>query len=187
MKKLISILMLCAATQTFAMEVAGIKLDDKLQLDSHQLVLSGAGIRTKFYIKVYAAGLYMADKKRTSAAVLADSGANRMLFRMMRDVSGKKMLDAISEAFPPNNSAEEMKAMEARLAEFSKMFSTVNEVKEGQEITFDYLPGTGTRVTVGGVSKGRIEGADFNRALLKMWVGDKPVQADLKQNLLGGN
>jgi len=31
-----------------------------------------------------------------------------------------------------------------------------------------------------------IPGADFYRALLRVWLGDKPVQDDLKHALLGG-
>ena len=186
MKKLFLIFMMCVITQAYALEVAGVKLDDKVQLDSHQLVLSGAGIRTKFFIKVYAAGLYLAEKKHTSADVLADSGAKRMVFHLLRDVSGKQMLEAINDAIPPNHTAEEMKALESRMTEFSKMFASVSEVKKGEEITFDYIPGAGTRVIVGTVEKGRIDGADFNRALLKVWVGEKPVQSDLKKSLLGG-
>ena len=187
MKKLILIFMMCFATQSYALEIAGIKLDDKVQLESYQLVLNGAGIRTKFFFKVYIGSLYLGGKTHTGSDVLADSGAKRMSFHMLREVSGKQMLDAINEAIPPNHSADEMKALEARMAEFSKMFASVPEVKKGDVITFDYIPATGTRVTVNGVDKGRIEGADFNRALLKVWVGDKPVQADLKKSLLGGD
>jgi len=186
MRKLISILLLCVTTQSYALDVAGVKLDDRVQLDTHQLLLSGAGIRTKYFFKVYVGALYLGEKLHTSAAVLADSGAKRMSFHMLRGVSGKQMLDAINEAIPPNHSAEEMKVLDARMTEFSRMFASVSEVKKGDVITFDYLPGIGTRVTVAGVDKGRIEGADFYRALLKVWVGEKPAQEDLKQSLLGG-
>jgi hypothetical protein len=95
------------------------------------------------------------------------------------------MLEAINEVLPPNHTAEEMKALEARLAELSKIFGSVAALKKGEVILFDYLPGGGTRITIAGQEKGRIEGADFNRALLKVWVGDKPAQADMKQTLLG--
>jgi len=185
-KKLFLILMLCAASQAGALELAGAKLDETLQLDGHQLVLSGVGLRTKYFFKVYVAGLYLGEKMHTSAAVLADSGPKRMLFHLLRDVSGTQMLEAINTSFPQNTSAEEMKALKPRLSEFSKIFASVGAIRKGEEITFDFVPPSGTVVTVGGVVKGRIEGADFNRALLKMWVGDKPAQADLKKNLLDG-
>ena len=185
MKKLFCLFLLCASSQAFALEIAGVKLEDKIQLDAHPVVLNGAGIRTKFFFKVYVAGLYLTDKKHTSGAILADDGAKRMGFYMLRDVSGAKMLDAINESMPANLSADEMKALETRMADFSRMFSAVSEVKKGDVITFDYVPGAGTRVTIAGVDKGRVEGADFNRALLKIWIGEKPAQEDMKQSVLG--
>ncbi|OYY46441.1 MAG: hypothetical protein B7Y56_04125 [Gallionellales bacterium 35-53-114] len=185
MKKLFSILLLCLGTQVYAVEFEGVKLDEQLQLDSHQLILNGTGLRKKFFFKVYVAALYLTGKKNTSELILADGGAKRMAFHLLREVSGKQMLEAINEVLPANHTAEEMKALEARLAELSRIFGSVAAVKKGEVILFDYLPGSGTRITIAGQQKGRIEGADFNRALLKVWIGDKPVQADMKQTLLG--
>ncbi len=185
MKKLLYIFLLCVTTQVYALEVEGVKLEHKIQLDAHQITLNGAGLRTKFFIKVYVAGLYLGERMHTSAAIFANAGAKRMSFHMLREVSGKTMLEAINEVIPANHTAEEMKALESRMAEFSKMFATVSVVKKGDVITFDYLPGVGTRITIAGVDKGRIEGEDFNRALLKVWIGEKPAQTDMKQSLLG--
>ena len=185
MKIIISLMMLFVSAQVFAVDVEGANLEDKVQLDAQQVILNGTGLRKKLFIKVYAAGLYLSGKMNTSEAILADAGAKRMTFHLLREVSGKQMLDAINEAMPSNNSAEEMKVLEARLAEFSKIFAAVPTVNKGEVINFDYLPATGTRITIAGVEKGRIEGADFMRAVLKVWIGDKPVQENMKQSLLG--
>lgn len=186
MKKLIFIFLLCLGTQALAAEMAGVKLEDKLQLDAHPVVLSGVGVRTKFFIKVYVAGLYLTEKTTSSEAVMADVGAKRMSFHLLRKVTGKQVLDGINETIMPNNTEEEMKVLEARLFEFEKMFVSVSEIKENEVVNLDYIPGLGTRVSINGVVKGHIEGIDFNRALLKIWVGNKPVQAALKKSLLGG-
>ena len=53
-------------------------------------------------------------------------------------------------------------------------------------ILLDYLPGAGTRVTVSGDDKGTIPGEEFNRALLRIWLGDQPADASLKKAMLGG-
>jgi hypothetical protein len=40
---------------------------------------------------------------------------------------------------------------------------------------------------VNGAPRGKpIAGEDFYRALLRIWIGDNPVQDDLKKALLGG-
>ena len=59
------------------------------------------------------------------------------------------------------------------------------EIKKGEVVNLDYFPGVGTRVSINGMDKGVIEGADFYRSLLKIWVGKKPVQSALKRSVLG--
>ena len=186
MKKLLLVLMMCFSTQIYALEVEGVKLNDALQLDKHAVVLSGTGLRTKFFIKVYVAALYLDEKRYSAAAVFENTGAKRMLFHMLRDVSGKQMLDAINDVLPANHNSEEMKALEARLNDFTKLFASVNELKKNQEVAFDYIPGVGTRILIDGIEKGKFEGADFYTAMLKVWLGEKPAQGDMKRTLLGG-
>jgi len=185
MKKYILIILFSLVAQAQALEFAEVKLDEKIQLEKQQLVLNGAGIRKKLFIKVYVGALYLAEKQKSADAVLADNGAKRMSFILLRDVTGKQVLNGISEAILPNNSEEEMKAIDARLYLFEKMFVSVPEIKKGEIVNLDYIPGQGTRVSVNGAVKGNIEGQDFYRSLLKIWVGRKPVQSSLKKNVLG--
>lgn len=185
MKPIIFIFMLVLSLQSHALELADVKLEDHIQLEKHQLVLNGAGVRKKLFIKVYVGALYLAEKTNSADAVLADAGAKRMSFMLLRDVSGKQVLNGISEAILPNNSAEEMQALDARLYLFEKMFVPVTAIKQGEIVNLDYIPGQGTRVSINGVVKGHIEGQDFYRSLLKIWVGKKPVQTSLKKSVLG--
>ncbi len=185
MKKIFCIFLMCISSQVYALEIAGVKLQDQIRIDAHPVVLNGAGLRTKFFFKVYVAALYLTEKKLSSDAILADAGPKRLALYMLREVSAKKMLEAISEAMPANLKADELKALETRMADFSRMFSTVSEVKKGDVIIFDFVPTAGTRVSIAGVDKGLIVGEDFNRALLKIWIGDKPAQEDMKQSILG--
>ena len=186
MKKLILMFLLCLTSQSYALEIAGVHLDENIKLDNYPVVLNGAGIRTKYFFKIYVGALYLSEKKNTSEAVLADERAKRMSFVLVHDVTAKQVLDGINEAILPNNSEEEMKALEARLYKFSTMFASVPDIKVGGVVNLDYIPGLGTRVTLNGVEKGHIEGADFYRALLKIWLGKRPVKASLKRSLLGG-
>ena len=185
MKKVLFILLLSLATQSHALEISEVRVEEILQLDQSQLILNGAGVRKKFLAKIYIGALYLGEKTRIAESALADKGAKRMSFILLRSVTGKQVLDGINEAMLPNNSEEEMKAIEARLYQFEKMFVPVPEIKKGEIVNLDYLPGVGTRVSVNGVDKGNIEGADFYHSLLKIWLGKKPVQSSLKKNVLG--
>lgn len=185
MKKIILVCLLLVTSHSYALEMAGVNLDEKIQLDKYPVILNGAGIRTKFLFKVYVAALYLTEKMNTSDAVLADERAKRMSFVLVHDVTAKQVLDGINEAILPNNTEEEMKALESRLFKFSAMFASVPDIKVGGVVNLDYIPGMGTRVTLNGVEKGYIEGVDFYRALLKIWLGKRPVKASLKKSVLG--
>ena len=94
------------------------------------------------------------------------------------EVAGVKLEDNVSEA--------EMNALAPRIKQLSAVMGEMKEAKQGMRITLDWLPGAGTQVTVQGKpAGGPIPGEDFYRALLKIWLGENPVQADLKKALLG--
>jgi hypothetical protein len=63
----------------------------------------------------------------------------------------------------------------------------LQEAKKGMAILLDWQPGTGTVISVDGKTRGKpIPGEDFYRALLRIWLGERPVQDDLKKALLAG-
>jgi len=186
MNKLIAIFLLCLSTQVMALELEGVRLDDKAQLGNATLQLNGAGLRTKFFFKVYVGALYLGEKKHTAAAVLADVGAKRVTMHMLRELSGEKLLEAFDKGMGNNNTSAELAALSDHIREFSAIFRTTNAVAKGDVITLDYFPGEGTRVSINGAERGRVAGAEFNRALLKIWLGDEPVAEDLKMGMLGG-
>ena len=169
-----------------AAEVGGVKLQDSVHLGSRDLVLNGAGVRSKFIFDLYVAALYLADKKHSAAPVLADAGEKRVALHLLRDIGSATLSESFDKAIKNNHSPAELLALAEPLKQFKAVFATLNEVKKGEVITLDYLPGSGTEVSVNGVAKGQVAGAAFNTALLKVWLGEKPAQADLKRKLLGG-
>ena len=59
------------------------------------------------------------------------------------------------------------------------------QAKEGSIVTLDFVDGT-TKVGLDGTERGSIQGAAFNEALTKIWIGEHPAQDDLKKAMLGG-
>jgi len=169
-----------------AIEVSGVKLPDSVQLGSSHLVLNGAGLRTKIIFKVYVAGLYVTQKQTAVGAVLADTNPQRIALHMLRELSSAKLLDAFNEAIEANHTSAELSALADPLKQMSDIFHQMKEVQEGDVITLDYTAASGTQISVNGKPRGTIAGDVFHRALLKIWLGDKPVQDNLKKSLLGG-
>jgi Chalcone isomerase-like len=169
-----------------AAEVAGVRIDDKAQVGNSEVVLNGAGLRTRLFFQVYAIGLYLPQKGSTPAAILAQPGPKRVAIHMLRDVGADTFTEALADGIRANHSEAEAKALEPRIKELAALMAEIKEAKKGMAIMLDWT-GAGTQLLVQGKPAGRsIEGEDFYRALLRIWLGDKPVQDDLKKALLGG-
>lgn len=184
------LLMLCCALLSWgaaAAEVEGVSLSDRLHVGTRDLVLNGAGVRSKFvFLDLYVAALYLPEKTKSSDAILSGAGENRMALHILRNIDSETLSKSFYKSIALNLTRAELAALDVQLRQFSALFTMMSEAKEGDVITMDYAPGKGTNINFNDVTIGRIEGAAFNRALLKVWLGSKPVQEDLKKGLLGG-
>jgi hypothetical protein len=170
-----------------AKKLGDVEFPDTVTLDGTRtpLQLNGMGYRTKFFFKIYVGGLYTEKKVSTTEQVLALKGPKRVIMHMVYDeVSGEKMANAWQEGFEDNNSEAQLKALSSRLSTLKSYF---DDMKAGDVILLDYMPGKGTVVTIRGKQKGIIEGDDFYNALLKVWLGDDPADEDLKTAMLGAD
>lgn len=180
-------LLAMAAWQAQAVEVAGVKPPDTVKLGNADLQLNGAGLRTRFFVKVYVGALYLPEKKSAAADVLAAKGAKRMALYLLRDLSAEQLTGALDEGLAANLSAAEREKFKPEIDALHATMAAVGNAKEKSVITIDYLPeSSAMRIALDGAAKGApIAGEEFCRALLKVWLGDKPVDGDLKAGLLG--
>ena len=167
-------------------EIEGVKLADKAQLGGSELALNGASVRTRVFFKVYVGALYLQKKANATEAVLADSGPKRIAMHMLRDLTAEQLFSALSDGLKNNHAPGDLAKLEPEVKQLEGIFNAVKAAKSGDSILLDYAPGAGTRVVVNGESKGTIAGEEFNRALLRIWLGDQPVEAALKKAMLGG-
>lgn len=172
------------AGAALAADVAGVKLDDKASVGGQELVLNGAGVRTRAVFKVYVGSLYLPAKASTAAAVLA-KGPRRVQMNLLRNLSADQLVDALVEGLKDNTSEAEFASIKPQTDQLVTIMKGFGEVKEGNVVTLDFVDGA-TRIALNGQAKGSVAGEPFNQALTRIWVGDKPVQADLKKAMLGG-
>ena len=183
----LALLVSCAALGVQAAEVAGVKLDDRAKVGAADVMLNGAGVRKRAFFNVYAIGLYLPDKKPGASDAIGSAGAKRVAIHMLRDVDAATFTEALVDGMRPNHDEAAMKALEPRIAELSSIMNELKEARKGMAVLLDWQPGAGTLVSVDGKPRGKpISGEDFYRALLRIWIGERPVQDDLKNALLGG-
>ncbi len=169
-----------------AAQVAGVNVEDKARVGSSELVLNGAGLRTRIVFKVYVGALYLPEKTADAAKILAAPGPKRVSMTLMRNLSAKQLIDALEEGMRANHTEAQLAALQPRLDVAVSTMREIGSAKEGQVVALEYLPGTGTRITIDGASKGPpIAGDDFYAALLRIWIGEHPVDASLKKAMLG--
>ena len=161
--------------------LAGVTLPDTAQVGGRTLVLNGVGLRKKFVVKVYVAGLYLEKKSGDPAGILKDDVAKRIVMHFVRSVSKSQIVDGFSESFD-NNSPDAKKAVKTEIDQFLGALENVNE---GDEIVLTYLPGTGTSLAVHGKEKWTTAAPVFAPVLFSVWLGPKPPNEELKKGLLG--
>ena len=174
-----------ASTPALANDVAGVKLESTISLGGKTLKLNGAGVRVKFFSKIYVAGLYLAEEKKSTAEIIAIAGPKRIALTMLRELSSEQLSQAFLDGVGQNSTKDEKIKIMSQLISFGKGFTKANIVKKGDVITLDWLPSGGTIIQLNGTSlMDPLPGVEFYEALLKIWLGDKPVDAALKKKLL---
>ena len=164
------------------------QLEKRVQVDGRELHLNGAAVRTRVIFKVYVAGLYLPSPAATAQAVIEGDGPKRIVLVMLRDAGAQQFVESIEHGMRANNSQEQIAAVRPQTEALMSMIRAVGQAKTGMRIVLDYSASLGgTTLYVDGVAQGPpMAGKGFNQALLRIWLGDDPVQADLKEALLGG-
>jgi hypothetical protein len=168
-------------------EREGVKLEPTAQVGGAALQLNGAGVRTRAIFKVYVAGLYVPAKSNSAATLLSQKGPRRMQLTMLRNLDADSFAGALNDGLKNNHTEAQLAAFKAQVDALNAAVKAVDEVKKGDVVSIEFAPDTGTRILLNGQPKGpAMPGEDFYAAVLRIWLGDKPADGDLKKGLLGG-
>jgi hypothetical protein len=179
---------LAGAIPVKSAELEGVVLEDRIRIDGQELQLNGMALRTRVIFKVYVAGLYLPARAATAQAALESKGPKRIILVMMREASAQQFCESIDAGMRANSSEAQLAAVRAQTEELMAMIRAAGQAKKDMRIVLDYEPSAGgTTLFVDGVAQGKpMSGEAFYQALLRIWLGDDPVQLDLKEALLGG-
>lgn len=169
-----------------AIDVGGIKFDDTVKVGGKELKVNGAGVRVRIVVKVYSMVLYLPEKKDTTAGVLETTGPRRFSLGLLREVTGDELGQAFMAGITANTDKAERSKFVNQLAQFGETFVNIPQGKKGDIISVDWVPDTGTVMYLNGKPIGEpMKDIAFYNAVLKIWLGDKPVDSSLKPALLG--
>lgn len=167
-------------------DVAGVLLEEKVTVAGKPLVLNGAGVRYKAVFKVYAAGLYVEKPASTTEGLLGQPGPKRLRITMLRDIDSAELGKLFSRGMEDNMEKGNFAKLIPGVLRMSQVFSKHKVLKTGETFVLDWVPGTGTVLTVKGVAENEpFREPEFFEALMRIWLGNKPADWKLKDALLG--
>jgi hypothetical protein len=176
-----------ATPQTAAFtEVAGVRYPNAVGVGGSTLQLNGAGIRYKAIFKVYTAGLYLSHRADSPEAVLAASGPKRLQVVMLRAINANELGKLFIRGIQENASRAEFAQSIPGTIRMGEIFASKNKLEAGESFSVDWLPDSGTVVRVNGKQVGEpIKEPEFFHGLMRIWLGQKPADHQLKDLLLG--
>ncbi len=167
-------------------EVGGVKFDNTLQVGAATLQLNGAGVRYKAVFKVYAAGLYLSTRATTPEAVLGAPGPRLLQIVMLRDIDGNELGKLFTKGMEQNAPREDFSKSINGIMRMSEVFSSRKKLLAGESFAVEWVPGSGTLILVNGKPSGEpVKEPEFYSSLMKIWLGQFPADASLKEALLG--
>ena len=162
------------------------KYDETTSVGGSTLQLNGAGVRYKAVFKVYTAGLYLEKKTETARDVAALKGPKRMSITMLREIDSTELGKLFSRGMEDNVDRAAFSKLIPGVLRMSQIFSDHKKLQAGDQFTIDWIPGTGTVITVKGKPQGEpFKEPEFFNALMGIWLGNAPADWKLKDALLG--
>ena len=185
MKKL-AVLVLSILLISFSLddkEIGGINMPETLNVGETTLVLNGAGIRSKYFIKLYVGGLYLQSKTKDANKVLnADEPMAMRLHIISSMITSEKMEESTREGFE-NSMGGNTDALKGEIEMFIEIFK--KEIKDGDTFNMVYIPGKGLEVYKNDKLETTINNPKFKKALFGIWLGEDPAQSSLKEDMMG--
>jgi hypothetical protein len=165
----------------------GQTFEAQAQVGGQPLHLNGVGVRSVAWFKGYLAALYLPHKSASADQVLAMPGAKRLQMRMLQEVSTQEFIKAFDKGVKRNTPESDLPALAERMQQFDAILVGLGKVRKGDVVDLDFVPGQGLLFSHNGRRRGDpVKGEDLYAALLRIFIGEKPTQVELKTGLLGG-
>jgi len=175
------VMTLLFASQSSALEVAGVQVDQTVTVNGQQLKLNGYGIRKKFFIKIYIGSLYASRHLSSAATVYGDNGNKLIRMNFLHSkVEKEKIIGAFNEGFT-NNSPD--LAGSAEVKKFLGLFTA--DFMHGDVVDLAIGSDGSVSASHNGRHLGTVTSPKFGRAVLAIYLGDKPADTSLKSGMLG--
>ena len=167
-----------------AAQLSGVVMPDEISLGGSTLVLNGIGLRTVFIVKAWVAGLYVPAASQDPGELLRQSGPRRLQMKMLVDISPERMMKNLMDGLHANSGATQVAQLKPQLDQLAATLRLIGYARKGDVLDLDLIEGQ-LHVAINGQIRGEpIAGEEFFGAILRAFIGEHPVDKDLKKGLL---
>ncbi len=176
-------IILSITSNLYAVEINGVTLPERITVENSNLLLNGAGIRTKLFFNIYVGALYLPEKSSNSNQIINSDIPKQIFMHFLYDeVKKEKIVSSFKDGFE-DNSPELLNKIKGELDTFYSCFN--QDIKKGDQIKLTFIPNKGTTIEINNNFKKLIPNRDFMVALFSIWFGNNPPTESLKNGMLG--
>ncbi len=173
------------ATNAIAATLDGVTLPDRYPVAGGQtLALNGIGVRalTVFNVKIYVAGLYLAQPNHDPKQILQSSGPKVLVLQFLH--AGSKAEIEKEYRLGEKTNCGDGGCNPADEGDFERMVAAAPAVKVGDTSTYIFSS-RGFQVLANNRVIGTYTNTDLGMRVLSGFIGDHPPSTDLRSALLG--
>jgi len=164
-----------------AAEIKKVLFDDTYRQSGITLPLRGTGLlKYLLFIDAYVAAFYLQKEVRAQEA-LGDV-PKRLEIQYFHAIKAKDFAASTNKLIADNQDPETVARLEPKIEVINNLYV---DVRPGDRYALTYTPGRGTELSLNGVARGIIPGTEFATAIFSIWLGSKPIDKNLKKQLLG--
>jgi hypothetical protein len=167
---------------SYSAEIENFKFDNEIKIENETLILNGLAVRkaTIFNIKILAAGLYLTKKSSAAESIINSTSIKEIQIRFMKSLSSEKISNMWSEQLL-KRCLKDCIALKEQATLLGKLMI---DIKSGDSLNFTFFEDH-VKVLLSNNNSEKIQGKTLPKALLSLWIGEKPLDENLKNGLLG--
>ncbi|MRI33666.1 chalcone isomerase [Endozoicomonas sp. OPT23] len=168
-----------------ARTIAGVLVPEEVLIENKRMVLNGTGIRNQYLFNLYVGSLYLIEKSYDPKWVT--SGKNTVMVQLdiiSGMITPEKFIIGLNEGLKKATNGH-VAPLKGRLEKAMTLFK--NKINKGDCFQLLFIPGKGVETYKNGHYISLLKGDDFSRALLRVWLGNNPIDEQLKKAMMNSD
>jgi hypothetical protein len=165
------------------MQIADVTFPGEKVIDGKTLALNGVALKTKFFIKVFAGGLYLENPTRDAGeAIESEQVKHFHLHYLTSKATADKLQEGFKEAITEANPPELVEKYRKEIDLYASWLD--QDMAPGATSITTYVPGKGLTLVFKGQEKGTIPDETFAQMYFRYNLGEKADKA-MRKGYLG--